>query len=61
MRTPTDDIDDFVRESGIAANHLDISLIFARSMLRELCDTAGQWHAVVCELEERKAARDNLN
>jgi hypothetical protein len=59
MRTPTDDIDDFVRESGIAAN--PFSLIFARSMLRELFDTAGQWHAVVCELEERKAARDNLN
>ena len=52
MATPGEDIDAFLEHSGTpCSRRLDVAIVFARSMLRELRRSAAEWDATVAALE----------
>jgi hypothetical protein len=55
MTTPGQDIDAYLEDSGTAApKRLDVAILFARSMLRELRDSAADWERTATALQEIK-------
>ena len=53
MATPGDDIDAFLESSGTAdPQRLDVAIVFARSMFRELRASAAEWEATAAALED---------
>ena len=55
MNTPGQDIDAYLEHSGTAEpQRLDVAIVFARSMLRELRDSAADWERTATALQEIK-------
>lgn len=55
MTTPGQDIDAYLETSGTAEpQRLDVAIVFARSMLRELRDSAADWERTAIALQEIK-------
>ena len=53
MTTPGQEIDAYLDSSGTAEpERLNVAILFARSMLRELRDSAAVWERTACALEE---------
>lgn len=55
MTTPRQEIDAYLETSGTAEpQRLDVAILFARSMLRELRDSAADWERTADALQELK-------
>jgi hypothetical protein len=55
MATPGQDIDAYLEHSGtVEPKRLDVAIVFARSMLRELRDSAADWERTATALQEIK-------
>jgi len=55
MTTPGQEIDAYLDSSGTAEpERLDVAILFARSMLRELRDSAADWERTATALQEIK-------
>ena len=55
MTTPGQEIDAYLDSSGTAEpQRLDVAILFARSMLRELRDSAADWERTATALQEIK-------
>ena len=55
MTTPGQEIDAYLETSGTAEpQRLDVAILFARSMLRELRDSAAAWERTADALQELK-------
>jgi len=55
MTTPGQEIDAYLDSSGTAdPQRLDVAILFARSMLRELRDSAADWERTATALQEIK-------
>ena len=55
MTTPGQEIDAYLDSSGTAEpQRLDVAILFARSMLRELRDGAADWERTATALQEIK-------
>jgi hypothetical protein len=55
MTTPDQEIESYLDSSGTAGpKRLDVAIVFARSMLRELRDSAADWERTATALQKIK-------